>query len=302
MTLLRMQAIACFLFLSSSCSPSNSTQNAETSHLIKLISEQKLASTELLSLAIDTGPSAIPALAKFLETATEEDQRSNAIRAAVYIGGETAVAIVRQEFERTKNGIFRNELVEAALVEALTTVDNTENRKELISFLKSDNFRTVVAAAHGLGLFRAKEAISALQEVPRDRYPPASQAADLALQWIKNGYFAIDTVPNEESRRVVAAVLRNGSPDFGQPGPETYVTDLGGGYWSYAASGWRFNVGQAPKETGLSIGAFVGKERTRALVSVGLICGGLCGSGYNFVLRKEGEVWKVQLIEHTFDI
>src|SRR5207253_7286501 len=151
---------------------------------------------------------------------------SNAIRAAVYIGGQAAVAIVRQEFERTKNDVFRNELVEAALVGALTTVDNTETRKELIKVLKSDNFRTVVAAAYGLGLFRAKEAIPALQAVPRDRYPPASQAADLALKWIKNGYFAIDTLPNEESRRVVAAVLRNGSPNFGELGRETYVTDL----------------------------------------------------------------------------
>jgi hypothetical protein len=302
MTPLRIQAVACFLFLTSSCSASKPTQNGQVADLLKLVTEQKLASTELFSLAIDTGPSAIPALAKFLETATEEDHRYNAIQAAVYIGGETAVAIVRQEFERTKNDIFRNELVEAALVGALTTVDNTENRKELINFLKSDNPRTVAAAAHGLGLFRAKEAVPALQAVPRDRYPPASQAADLALQWIKNGYFAIDTMPNEESRRVIAAVLRNGSPNFGELGPETYVMDLSGGYWNYAASGWRFNVGQAPKETGLSIGAFVGKERTRALVSVALICGGLCGSGYNFVLKKEGEVWKVQLIDHTFDI
>src|SRR5262249_39737875 len=157
--------------------------------------------------------------AKFLETASDEDQRSNAIRAAIYIGGETAVPIVRREYERTKNDVFRNEQVEAALVKALTTVDNTENRKELIKFLKSDNWITAQGAAHGLGLFRAKESIPALQAVPRDRYPPVSSAADLALQWIEHGYFAIDTLPNEENRRVVSAVLRNGSPNFGEPGP-----------------------------------------------------------------------------------
>jgi hypothetical protein len=299
---LRIQVIACSLFLSCSCSAGQSSRNADTSHLFKLIAEEKLASTELLSAAIDAGPSAIPDLAKFLETAPDEDQRSNAISAAIYIGGETAVPIVRREYERTRNEVFRNEIAEAALAEALTTVDNAENRKELIQFLKSDNWNTARAAALGLGLFRAKEAIPALQAVPRDHYPPVSQAADLALQWIEHGYYAIETLPNEENRQVVSAVLRNGSPNFSEPGPETYVTDLSGGFWNYSSTGWRFNVGLPPKQTGLSIGAFIGKERTRALVSVNLICGGLCGSGYNFVLRKEGEIWKVQLMVHTFDI
>ncbi len=57
-----------------------------------------------------------------------------------------------------------------------------------------------------------------------------------------------------------------------------------------------------PKSTGFMSVSRIGcnSAKTQALVYIGNLCGGLCGTGQVFLLVKEGGAWKVQYVTMTW--
>jgi hypothetical protein len=272
-----------------------SSQKDATSRLIDLINAGDVdsAEEELTRAAIDAGPAAIPALRNILENKPSTDRRHLALGAAFYIGGSGAISIIRREYERAKD-----EDIKAALATALASEDTPAHRRELIGMLSNnqEDFSTTAAAAFSPGILRANESTARLQSLPKRPNRQESEAANLALQWIRKGYWAVGTTPDSESGRVIAAVLRNGSPNIEEA---DYVLDeSNGGFWKYTSSRWTFSKGDAPDNTSNepSISSFVGVEGSRAIVTVDMLCGLRCGTGYSFVLRKEDGTWKVQMM------
>ena len=64
----------------------------------------------------------------------------------------------------------------------------------------------------------------------------------------------------------------------------------------HSMDGWRIIFERYPNSLGLITISAVGfnHDLTQALVHVGISCGGLCGEGNLFLLRKENGVWQVQ--------
>jgi hypothetical protein len=270
-----------------------SAQSAATTRLIELINAgDKPVDKELPRAAIDAGPPALPAIRNLLDRSTDDDLRLLALAAAVYIGGEAAIPLVRQEYTRQRDDAFS-----AALAAVLGSVDTPQNRRELIGMLSNDrgDWHTVQTAVFSLGFLRATEAVPALRIIAQPSNPRENDAAT-ALKWIEKGYWAVGSSPDNEGGRAIAAVLRNGSPNITE---SDYVFDKdNGGFWKYGTSGWTFSKGEPADRTtaGPSIKSLVGSEGSRTLVSVDMYCGPLCGTGYTFVLRKEAGTWKVQMI------
>jgi hypothetical protein len=290
------RAIACSLLLL--VSTQISAQSAATTHLLGIINSEddNLIEDELPKATVDAGPSAIPALRDLLQRLPEGDKRLITLAAIAFIGGDAAIPIVRAEYARTKDEDLKAE-IKTGLAATLSTVDSAENRAQLIRMLSDDpeDWSTVEAAALSLGLLRVKEAIPALRRVPKDPNLASSQAADLALQWIDRGYWNIATAPSNDEGRAIAAVLRNGSPNIKE---SDYVLDeRDGALWKHGSSGWSFTRGDLPGNSGgPKVSAHIGTEGSRALVTVDMHCGPLCGTGYAFFLRREGGNWKVQMI------
>ncbi len=272
-----------------------SAQSAATARLLELINSANLflVEDELPRAAIDAGPPAVPAIRNILDRSTDEDRRLLALAAAVYIGGDAAVSLVRQQYTRQRDDDFNG-----AMAAVLASVDTPQNRRELIGMLSKnrDDWHTVQTAAFSLGILRANDAVSALQAITQPSTSSGAAAA-IALRWIGKGYSAVGTTPNSEEGRVIATVLRNGSPTIAET--HAVLDESNGGFWKHGPSGWIFNRGEVTDGTreGPTIKALIGAEGSRALVSLEMHCGLLCGSGYQIVLRKEGGNWKMQMIQ-----
>ena len=284
-------AITLLLLLVCAGSWRAAAQSPATVRLLDIINSgnENRVEDELLNAAVDAGPPAIPALRGLLGRFSGGDKRLWTLGAIATIGGDDAITIIRQEYQRT-----RDEDIKAGLAAVLSSVDSPGNRAELVRMLSDDpdDSSTIETAALSLGLLRAREAISALRTLVKESEP--SEAA-LALKWIEKGYWNVAVRPSTDQGRAIAAVLRNGSPNIKET---DYVFDEEEGYWKHSSSGWTFSRGEPAggNTNGPTIGAHVGAEGSRALVRVDLLCGPRCGTGYAFVLRREGAEWKIQMM------
>jgi hypothetical protein len=290
-------AVLVTLVLSGSIRPLG--QSATTRCLLDLVDAADIDDLEPFSkAAIDAGAAAIPALRNVMDRTAEGDPRLLALVASAYIGGDEAISLVRRELQKNPSEDLR-----ATLAAVLGSSGTAANRRELIRLLSQDpdDFRTTQNAAFSLGLLRVSEAVPPLQAAARRvRDRDDSIAAQLALLWIQKGYWKISGPLVDERSRVIAAVLANGSPNIDE---NFYVVDEEGkGYWKHGSAGWVFTLGEPtdPNAEESTIKAYIGTEGSRALVSVGHRCGLRCGSGYDFVLRREGRNWKVQLLMLTW--
>ena len=233
-------------------------QNPATNRLLELINGGDVDSVEdkLPRAAVDAGPPALPYVRSIVERSTDEDRRGLALVAALYIGGDDAISLIRQEQKRQADEDFG-----MALATVLASSDTPANRRELIGILSEDeHWVSTSAAALSLGILRAGEAIPALRVIPREPDRDGSELLDLSLKWIEKGYWSVANVPNTEQGRAIAAVLRNGSPNIDE---SDYVFDrIDGGFWTFGPSGWSFNRGRPSNRSqeGPTITAFIGAE------------------------------------------
>jgi hypothetical protein len=270
--------------------------------LVDSINSNSYAWEAVARYSIEAGPAAIPRVREAFERADDEKERILAIMALGYIGGNSAVMMLTEEFEvGTPPGAG------ASLAFALSSEDSAENRVSLRRLLESDPTTdarfTIEQASFALGILRAKEALSALESIAaRDSRFVSGHAASEAIRWINKGYWEVALPLVSEQDSVVGAVLRNGVPGLYE---DHYYEDRRGGYWKYGTSGWTLERSEPDGEEDrnwLSFDTFISSDGTRALVSVGFRCktSFLCGHGYDYVLRKDGGEWRVQKMKSTW--
>jgi hypothetical protein len=289
-------AFICCLFLLMSLGPASmSAQNSATTRLLQLLSTEDPDSAldEIFKAAIDSGPPAIPALQGFMNGSGTRDQKLFALVSIAYIGGSSAVPIIRQEYDQR---IAPQEDFAKLLALVLGSVDSVESRRQLIEMLSPDQYEdeTIELAAKSLTVLRAKEAIPVLRDLQRAPGTVDSDSIKFALDSIERGYWNVALTPSDEKGRAIAAMLRNGVPNLAQ---SDYVFDEDG-FWAYGPLGWvrrpgkRAGVTDAP-----SVKVHIGTEGSRAFLLLdGIRCGRRCRSGYHIVLRREGADWKVQSV------
>jgi len=273
-------------------------QSAGLDPLISLVENAATPSLDasLPRTAIDAGPEAIPYL-KHVLTAGTPEKVSIASAALMYIGGDEAIAALRDEYDRTKSLVAKN-----VLCIALAARGTREDRDFLMRSLQGkhigDEWEPIVAAAFSLGVLHAKDALESLRTTAGDGKDgsAASDAASQAVRWIEHGPWKVQ-LPDQpdESDRIVAAALANGIP---WPIDEnTWVAARDKSAWHLDHDVWtmhsRDDAGASPM---IGHSVHVNPAGDRAILSMGRLLGPLNGSGYDFVLRKVGGVWKVEAV------
>lgn len=278
-------------------------QNAAVQHLLELLSRWDPASSdtpeEFTHATIEAGPAAIPALREVVERHENDMQRDLGLAALGFIGGSAAVSLLKREYDEGDTRL------EGLLAFAFASMDSPENRSILIRILEADptseSRPLIQEAAWSLGILRATEAIDSLRMVAQRRpiFADSSAARD-ALRWIEKGFWRVATERLTEQERAVAAVLRNGIPGISEGW--FYIDSEQKGFWILGTSGWTFDQTKPEGEASgmISFDTFISSDGTRALVSVGLHCGMLCGFGYDYLLRRDETDWKVQALISTW--
>jgi hypothetical protein len=286
-----MSAVAIILTLSNGLLLSG--QSSATKRLLQLLEtpgfqRQHNAVTELIRVAIDAGPAAVPDLRNLLKRSTYLGERSLVVAALSFIGGSEAVSTLQKEYDGGNLGDAE------ALAFALASVASKENREMLNRLLKkdpADEPQVVEAATFSLGLLRAREAIPRLRVLARGpSNRDTTEAAKRALKWIEQGFSLVKPGPDDNRQRVLAAVLKVGVPY----GNYNYLYDRQEpAFWSNSPAGWTFSKGKPQDLSSTVDDVFISPDDSRAFVSVGTFSGPRCGAGYAYLLRKEASGWRV---------
>jgi hypothetical protein len=226
-----------------------------------------------------------------------EAQRNAALFALAYSGGDDAVAIL-ERYRHPSNDAARRALLCFALASRGTPADRTTlMRSEHIG----DEWLPIVAAALSLGVLRATEATTALEQVAA--FADGSTAADAArdaLRWIRQGPWRVELpASTSDDDRIIAAVLRNGIPRTDEA--SAFYDTARGGPWVLAANVWRFRPGtRAVDVPSLVFTVHRNATGTRARVSVGVTFAPKNGSGYDYLLVRERDEWRVTGVMSTW--
>lgn len=243
--------------------------------------------------AIDAGPEALPYLREVLARGPKH-QAELAMVALAYLGGDSAVDLLRQRFKATQDIQIKSLLA----IAMASTRQSAENRAFLEDCLKGEQFGTQwmpsASAAFSLGVLRAPESRDALEKAAK-KAPGSivSEAAEDALLWIAQGQWKLDASSMAKIEPPVGAVLRNGVPRTDEA--ERFFDRDRPLVWIREGATWR--VKEADRQSGvpsLSFHVHRSPDEKRALVSVAVTFGPQNGVGYNYVLRKDGVEWIVQ--------
>jgi hypothetical protein len=241
------------------------------------------------ALVLDTQPADVPPLSALVSMGTQPQQVA-ATLALGYAGGDEAIAAL-QAADQTKPAVTSMQILARGMRDA--PGDRTFLVEVLGGEPNGNEWPTVVAAATALGVLRATEATAALERKAAGQDAIAFAARE-ALRWMRQGAWNVDALPRvSDEDRIIAAALRQGLPCTDE---RSYFNDEGhGGVWVRDGAAWRFRAG-ARTADGPRLGFTVkmNERRTRALLSVSLVFGPLDGSGYDYVLRREADGWKVR--------
>jgi len=250
------------------------------------------AGDEKPGLVLDTAAVDVPALAELLARGTEPQQMA-ASEALGYGSGDAAIAALRANAGAGP--------ASSMLPLALGIRGTAADREELVSALVVKDGRwPPEGAALSLGVLRAREAVPALERLATGDGSDMSAAAHEALRWIRQGTWRVDDLPAaSDEDRVIAAVFRNGIPRT--EGLSLFNDDERGGAWICDGDRWRFRAGaRAADAPELGFNVRFNAQRTRAILSVSVVFGPLNGSGYDYVLSREADGWKVRGVIPTW--
>jgi len=80
-----------------------------------------------------------------------------------------------------------------------------------------------------------------------------------------------------------------------------YQDDSRGGVWIFDGHAWRFRAGARADDTpGLSFEVTMNRDHNRAILSVGLAYAPLAGAGYDYLLTRETDGWRVRAAYPTW--
>jgi hypothetical protein len=253
----------------------------------------------VLRAALDATPDDRARLVTILRRGTTP-QRAAALVALAYAGGDEAIATLQREGHPATD-ITRRALLCFALAGRGSRDDLSVLTRELRGEHFGDEWRPIVAAALSLGVLRAADATAALERVANtgDGSGAADAAAE-ALRWIRNGPWRIElpTSPSADDH-VVAAAFRNGIPRTATA-PAFYDAARGGA-WALEGTVWRFRPRpRAADEPTIDFTVHRNAAGTQALLSIAITFGPKNGSGYDYVLERHGDEWRVRGVQFTW--
>jgi hypothetical protein len=234
---------------------------------------------EMPKVCVELGDKAVPIASEVLLNALSNLTSSNAPRAAfvaeclLYVGGREVLQLFRKIYDESKDEAFK-EGWRGALCSAMQRTDSSQDVQFLIDSLKGPKYPWIsmvpVVAARALAVLKPESARTALEERAKVFEYVVSDEVKFALD------------------RINGRVWK--TPQTDSPG----LTDL------LKIAVFRFgipNIDEAPRDAqgfpDIRFDAYVTKDGKRALCSVGITCGNVCGYGYDFVLRNENGEWQV---------
>jgi hypothetical protein len=254
---------------------------------------------ELAKLAVDAGPSAVPALREMLGR-DQGHSRELAAMGLAFLGGDDAVTALRKRYESTHELRLRS-LVAMAMA---STPLSPENRAFLEASLKGPHFGTewmpIMSAALSLGVLHATESRAALERTAKSEEESfASEAAAEALRWIEHGPWKVEIPPDDRIEPPIEAVLRNGVP--GTDRAERFFDEVRQLEWIRREDTWTVEKsGDGGERPSIGFDVHTSPDGLRALVEVSLRFGPKEGVGYDYVLCKTDGSWEVQAVFFTW--
>lgn len=227
-------------------------------------------------------------------------QRAAALVALAYAGGDEAIATLQREGHPATD-TNRRALLCFALAGRGTRDDRAVLTRELRGEHFGDEWPPIVAAALSLGVLRAADATAALERVANTGDGSgAAAAAGEALRWIRNGPWRIELpAAASDDDRVIAAAFRNGIPRTADA-PAFYDASRGGA-WALDGAVWRFRPRpKAADEPTIDFTVHRNASGTQALLSVAISLGPKNGAGYDYLLVRQGDEWRVRGVQFTW--
>lgn len=227
-------------------------------------------------------------------------QRAAALAALAYAGGDEAIATLQREGHPATD-TYRRALLCFALAGRGTRDDRAVLTRELRGEHFGDEWPPIVAAALSLGVLRAADATAALERVANTGDGSgAAAAAGEALRWIRNGPWRIELPASaSDDDCVIAAAFRNGIPRTADA-PAFYDASRGGA-WALEGAVWRFRPRpKAADEPTIDFIVHRNAAGTQALLSVAITLGPKNAAGYDYVLDRAGDEWRVRGVQFTW--
>lgn len=264
--------------------------------------------SNLIDLVLNHGEKLIPLLETTLKTQNDEDLRSTALSALIFVGGEEAKNLLKAEMEKAQD-IEEKASIRGVICALMGSTRTKADEEFLIESLRgpvlSDEGEVVGAAiepaALTLGIIRSKKAVPALEKCAKeDTGGIAGNACSEALEWIKKKtLFSKTGVSDKDKDTILLAIFKAGIPRIRE---SNVFWDKGNGVkWVFSENEWKsiplLYEGIKKDVPQISFNEHVSKNGLIAIVDVGLRFGPLNGKGYIYVLEhKEGQWYVRQII------
>jgi len=226
-------------------------------------------------------------------------QRGAALTALAYAGGDDAIAVLQRDAHPATD-TARRALLCFALAGRGTGADRAVLTRQLRGEHFGDEWPPIVAAALSLGVLRAADAAPALERVANAGDGIAAHTAAEALRWIRKGPWRIELPASASADdRVIAAAFRNGIPRTA--GAPAFYEASRGGAWALEDAVWRFRPRpRTADEPTIQFTVHRNATETQALLSIAVIFGPRNGAGYDYVLVRQGDEWRVRGVQFTW--
>lgn len=266
-----------------------------------------LRSNSLFEAAlIDAGELAFPVLRKALSDRSNEAKHYLAAYGIALIGGASSRDILKEEYQETKD--IR---IKSFLSFCMGSTGDPEDIRFLKRSLKDetlDDEGEIVgdpeSAALSLGVLRVSDAIDDLKFLAgRDQSSIDSHAAQEVLKWIGREVPATPQSANASEReQLILSMFRSGIPRTDES--DIFFEEKQNLKWIWKDNSWNFYktvMNAASKDAPrISFDVIQNRDKTTAIIKVGLIFGPLNGKGYTYVLKKNAGQWKVVGILSTW--
>ncbi|MEO5819281.1 MAG: hypothetical protein ABIT71_02150 [Vicinamibacteraceae bacterium] len=254
---------------------------------------------EKSTLILDTTPADVPALLQLLADGSEPKQI--AARYALGYGDVSSEAAIRAlRADAASDEMRRRGMYIAVMGQRGAQADRAALRSVLAEEPLGGDWSSTQAAGFALGILRDAEAVPALERLVAAEHAGGSSSAGEALRWIRHGPWNVDALPSRtDEDRMIAAALRLGLPRTG--GASVFNDEARGGIWILDSDAWRFRAGgRAADGMQVDFHSQQNATGTRGILSLSVYCTGCCGTGYDYVLTRDGKGWRVDGLLHTW--
>ncbi len=257
------------------------------------------AKESMPKVCLEAGDKAIPILSEAVKnvTASNVGQADIAVNCLVRIGGPEVVRFFRKMYDESADETYRD-VMRAILCKAMQSTGSGEDINFLMDSLSGSAWGGVKglaprAAAYSLAVLKPEIAKTALKNRSKELTVP-SEEVKFTLERV-NGreWHTPQAVSAKGPDAVILTVFRFGIPNISMS--DAFVELKAKRIWKRTADTWRYEplIDYDKYHHFISFDVFVTKDGKRAMCSVGLFCGNTCGYGYDYVLKYDGEGWRV---------